>query len=243
MISESASTCSPPTSTSTRTRLPGRKPDEVVVEARVAARARLQLVVEVEHDLAERQLVGEVDALLREVLHVVEPAAPLVVQLHHGADVLLRDDHRRLDVRLLDALDLAPASRPGCAPRPSSPFRVLDAVGDVRRGHEQVEVELALEPLAHDLHVQQPEEAAAEAEAERLRGLGLVEERGVVQLQPLERVAQLRVVVGVGREEAREDHRLDVLVARAAAPRPGASRRVSVSPTRSLETSLSPVIT
>ena len=94
-----------------------------------------------------------------------------------------------------------------------SPVFVTHPVGDVRRGHEQVEVELALEPLAHDLHVQQAEEAAAEAEAERLRGLRLVEERGVVQLQPLERVAELRVVVGVGREEAREDHRLDVLVA------------------------------
>ena len=88
------------------------------------------------------------------------------------------------------------------------------AVGDVRRGHDQVEVELALEPLAHDLHVQQAEEAAAEAEAERLRRLGLVEERGVVELEPLERVAQLGVLVGVAREEAGEDHRLDVLVAR-----------------------------
>ena len=42
------------------------------------------------------------------------------------------------------------------------------AVRDVRSGDEQVEVELALEPLADDLHVQQAEEAAAEAEAERL---------------------------------------------------------------------------
>ena len=102
--------------------------------------------------------------------------------------------------------------------------RRLHLVGDVRRGHEQVEVELALEALADDLHVEEAEEAAAEAEAERLRGLGLVEQRGVVQLQPLERVAELRVVVGVRREEAREHHRLDVLVAGqrlggAAAPR------------------------
>ena len=44
-----------------------------------------------------------------------------------------------------------------------------------------VEVVLALEPLLDDLHVQQAEEAAAEAEAERLRGLGLEDERGVVE--------------------------------------------------------------
>ena len=41
-------------------------------------------------------------------------------------------------------------------------------IGDVGRGDEQVEVELALEALAHDLHVQEAEEAAAEPEAERL---------------------------------------------------------------------------
>ena len=64
-----------------------------------------------------------------------------------------------------------------CTSTHSASFERAHPVGDVRRGHEQVEVELALEPLAHDLHVQQAEEAAAEAEAERLRRLGLVEER------------------------------------------------------------------
>ena len=61
-----------------------------------------------------------------------------------------------------------------------------------------------------------PEEAAAEAEPERLRGLGLPAQRGVVQRQLLQRVAQVGVVVGVHREEAAEDHRLDLAVARAA---------------------------
>ena len=121
-----------------------------------------------------------------------------------------------------------------------SPLSGLHAVGDVRRGDEQVEVELALEPLADDLHVQEPEEAAAEAEAERLRRLGLVEERGVVQLQLLERVAQLGVVVGVGREEPGEHHRLDVLVARQRLTAAARFSAVSVSPTRSSDTSFKP---
>ena len=144
---------------------------------------------------------------------MVEAPAALVAELHHGADVLLGHDHLRLDVRLLDLVDRVGhvGRRVHLAPL----GRVLraHAVGDGRRRHEQVEVELALEPLAHDLHVQQAEEAAAEAEAERLRGLGLVEERRVVELQLLERVAELGVVVGVGREEPGEHHRLDVLVA------------------------------
>ena len=96
------------------------------------------------------------------------------------------------------------------------PFAVAleHPVRDVRRRHEQVEVELALEPLADDLHVQQAEEAATEPEAESLRRLRLVEQRAVVQLQPLQRVAQLRILVGIRREESREHHRLHVLVAR-----------------------------
>ncbi len=50
-------------------------------------------------------------------------------------------------------------------------------VHHVRRGRDEVEVELALEAVAHDLEVQQPQVAAAEAEAERDRALGLVHER------------------------------------------------------------------
>ncbi len=144
---------------------------------------------------------------------MVELAATVVVQLHHLADVLLGDDDRRLDVGLLDIVELVRHVGRAVHLAPLA-VSLEDAVGDVRSRDEQVEVELALEPLAHDLHVQQPEEAAAKAEAERLRRLGLVEERGVVQLQPLERVAQLRVLVGVRREETREHHRLHVLVAR-----------------------------
>ena len=128
------------------------------------------------------------------------------------ADELLRHDDRRLDVRLLDLLDLARHLGRVVHLDPLAHAR-LHAVRDGGRRHEQVEIELALEPLAHDLHVQEAEEAAAEPEAERLRRLRLVEERGVVQLQPLERVAQLGVRVRVGREEPGEHHRLDLLVA------------------------------
>jgi hypothetical protein len=59
--------------------------------------------------------------------------------------------------------------------------------------------------------VQQAEEAAAEAEAERLADLGLVAQRRVVQLQLLEGVAQLVVLARLGRVEAGEDLRLDLL--------------------------------
>ena len=118
-----------------------------------------------------------------------------------------------------------------------------DAVRDVGRGHEQVEVELALEPLADDLHVEEAEEPAAEAEPERLRRLRLVEERGVVQLQLVERVAKLRVLVRLGRDRGRRRRSASRPCSREAARPPGRVACVSVSPTRSRLTSLRPVIT
>jgi hypothetical protein len=117
--------------------------------------------------------------------------------------------------------------------------RHLEADGR-HRGHE-VQVVLALQALAHDVHVQEAEEAAAEAEAEGVGGLGLPEQRRVVERQLLERVAHVRIPVRVEREEPAEHHRLDLAVARQRLRR-AAAALVSVSPTRSRETSLMPVM-
>ena len=97
----------------------------------------------------------------------------------------------------------------------------MDAVLDRRRGRDEAQVELALEPLADDLHVEQTEEPASEAEPERAGRLGLVRDTRIVQAEPLERLAKVRVVVAVDGIEAAEDHRLGVLIAleRLAGPR------------------------
>ena len=59
-----------------------------------------------------------------------------------------------------------------------------DAVFDRRGGGDQVQVELPLQPLLDDLHVEQPQEAAPEPEAQRLGSLRLVLQAGVVEHQP-----------------------------------------------------------
>ena len=53
----------------------------------------------------------------------------------------------------------------------------------------QVQAELALQALLDDLHVQQAQEAHAEAEAEGMGGLGLPDERRVVERELVERLA------------------------------------------------------
>src|SRR6185437_8137397 len=86
------------------------------------------------------------------------------------------------------------------------------AVLDARNGSDEIEIELALEPLLHDLHVQQSEKSAAKAEAERGGSFRLIVERRVVELQLVQRVAQVLVLRRVGWIDTGEHHRVDVLI-------------------------------
>src|SRR6185369_1435356 len=78
---------------------------------------------------------------------------------------------------------------------------------------DEVEVIFAGQALLDDLEVEEAEEAAAEAEAEGGAGLHLEGEGGVVEAKLVEAVAELLEVVGVDREEAAENDRLDLLEA------------------------------
>ncbi len=83
-----------------------------------------------------------------------------------------------------------------------------DLVDDGRRGGDEVEVELTRQPFLHDLQMQEAEETAAKAEAERRRRLGLIGKRRVVEPQLADRGAQILEVGGVDREETAKDDRL-----------------------------------
>src|ERR1035437_2575829 len=69
-----------------------------------------------------------------------------------------------------------------------------DLVLDRGRRRDQLLAELTLEPLLDDLHVEQAEEAAAEAEAQSDGALGLEREAGIVEVQLLHGVAQVWVI-------------------------------------------------
>jgi len=101
--------------------------------------------------------------------------------------------------------------------------RVVDlqrlAVGGVhpvddrgRRGDE-VHLEFAFQAFLDDLHMQQAQEAAAEAEAQGLGGLGLEAEGGVVELELFQRGLEVLVIVGFRGIEAAEHHGLHFLEA------------------------------
>src|SRR5207244_9529742 len=86
----------------------------------------------------------------------------------------------------------------------------LYAIFDGRCRTEQREIELPLQPLLHDLHVEQAEEAAAEPEAEGRGGFRFIYESGIVELQLFQRFLELLVLLGVRREKPGEYHRRDI---------------------------------
>ena len=187
---------------------------ELVVEAGVALRPALHLVEEVDDHLGEGDLVVQFDALGRQVLELGHVATSGLAEIHQRARVVLRGDNADPEVGLLDVVDRLWHRQVG---------RVVDqfdltvgavhAVLDAGRGGDQRQVELALQALLDDLHVQQPEEAAAEAEAQGTGRLGRVGDRCVVELELLQALAQRLEVVAVDREQTAEHHRLGIAIA------------------------------
>ena len=186
---------------------------ELVVHGGVAARHGLELVEEVQHDLAQRQLVGQHD-LPAVVGHVQLHATLLVGQCHHRAHIFLRHVQMHRDDGLADLLDTPLLWHLGGVLHHDDFAVTLDhLVHHAGRGGDQVLVELALQTFLNDLHVQKAQEAAAEAEAQCLRHLGLKVQRGVIELELFQRVAQLVVFAGFGRVETGEHLGLDFLEA------------------------------
>src|SRR5258706_2918423 len=186
---------------------------ELVVEGGIAARVALQLVEEVHDDLGERHVVRE-DHLAADVLHVHLRAPLLLAQGHHGSYVLVRHDDRGADDGLAGLVDAARVGQlRGVVDFAHRAVARLHLVHHGRCRGDELHVVLALEPLLDNVHVQQAQEAAAEAEAQRLRGLGLVAQARIVQLQLLQRIAQRLVLVRFDGGEAREHLRLDLLEA------------------------------
>ena len=87
----------------------------------------------------------------------------------------------------------------------------MDAVDHAGGRGDQIKVVFAGQAFLDDLEMEQAEEAAAEAEAERCAAFGFEAEAGVVEAQAADGFAQLFEVGRVHREQPAEHHRLDHL--------------------------------
>ena len=92
--------------------------------------------------------------------------------------------------------------------------RLVHLIRNRRRRGDDVEVELPFDALLNNFHMQQPQKAATEAEAERHRRIRFENKRSVVQLQLHDGVFQISEFAAVQRVNAAEHHGLTFFIAR-----------------------------
>ena len=171
---------------------------QLVVQAGVALGVGLQRVEEVVDDLVQGHLIVQLHQVGVQILHILELAPALLAHGHDVAHIVLGTDDGHLDIRLLGVLDGAGVGVVvGVVHLHHGAIGFVDVVDDAgQRGH-QVQVELPLQTLLDDLHVEHTQKAAPEAEAQGYGALRLEGQTGVVQLQLFQRVPQIRVLAAI----------------------------------------------
>ena len=133
-----------------------RRPEffEFIVHRCIASADGFELVEEVEHDLAQRHVVGQ-HHLTAVVSHIDLHAALLIGKRHHRADIFLRHIEMHGDDGFADFLHLALVRHlGGVFYQHHFAIRLDNLVDHARCRGDQVLVELTLQTLLHDFHMQ-----------------------------------------------------------------------------------------
>ena len=166
---------------------------KLIVKGGISLGAGSERIEKVVDNLVERQLVVQLYAVGVQILGILIGAAALLTQLHDG-DVGGGSKDAGFDIWLLCRFDVR---RVGVVGRVVNHHHA--AVGHVQlidyagSGGNQIQVELSFQTLLDNLHVQQSQKSAAESKAQRLGGLRLKGQRSVVELQLVQRVAQVGI--------------------------------------------------
>ena len=171
-----------------------RRPEivDVVIERRIPFGDALQLIVKIDNDLSQRQVENNLHPVSRNVLLLDEDTPLAQAQGHDRADVCRACNDGRTDIRLVDMVDQCGIGQSGGVVHLLHvAFLVVHLVRNVGNGGDHVHIELALQPLLNDFHVQQSEKTAAETESQGHRRFGLESERSIIQLQLFQRCPQV----------------------------------------------------
>ena len=211
-------------------KLAGAVVGQLVVQGGIALGVGLQGVEEVINDLVQGHLVVHLHQVGVQILHVLELAPAGLAQRHDVAHVLVGGDDGDLDVGLLRALDGGGVRVVvGIVHPHQAAVGLVDVVDDRGQSSYQFQVELPLQPLLDDLHVEHAQKAAPKAKAQSHGGLRLEAEGRVVQPQLLQGVPQVRVLGAVLGVNAAVDHGLHGTVARQGLRRGGGGVRDGVA--------------
>ena len=103
------------------------------------------------------------------VLHIGIHSSALLAKLHYRADIFARAVYMHIRHRLKRlGYNCRIGVVCGVIHRYGLTVRKQEFILNARRGGNKIEIILAFEPFLDDFHMQKPQKAAAEAEAERL---------------------------------------------------------------------------
>ena len=140
--------------------------------------------------------------------------APVLAEVHDIADVGGWREDIRSHERFLRRGNQRRVWVAGRVVNPALlPVGQLELVHNARQGGDNIEIELPLEPLLYDLHMQKPEEPAPETKPQRNRGFGFKRKGGIVELQLFKRIPQVGIFRTIERVDTRKDHRLHLAIA------------------------------
>ena len=144
-----------------------------------------------------------------QVLHVLELAPAVLAHGHDIAHILVGSDDGDLHIGLLGMLDDGGIGViVGVIHLDQGAVGLIHMVNDGGEGGDQVQIELPLQPLLDDLHVQHAQKAAAEAEAQGHGALRLKGQGSVVELEFFQGIPEVRILTAVLGVNAAVDHGL-----------------------------------
>ncbi len=99
--------------------------------------------------------------------------------------MLVWNQNRCLDPGLLDEIDIDRIRHVGRIVELLHRAIIhMQAVNHRRRGGDEINAEFAVDALAHDLQMQQPQEAATKTKTERGRGFHFIGKARIVEMKP-----------------------------------------------------------
>ena len=187
---------------------------ELIVQRGVALGVGLEGIKEIVDDLVEGHLIVELHQVGVEILHVLKLAAALLTHGHDVAHEVLRCDDGHLHIGLFGVLDSAGVGVVvGVIHLHQRAVGFIHMVDDGGQRGDEVEIELTLEALLNNLHVEHAQEAAAETKAQGHGRFRLEGEGGVVQLQLFQCVTEVGVLAAVLGVDTAVDHGLGGTIA------------------------------
>ena len=135
----------------------------------------------------EWQHEAQLHTIATDILLVDELASLVEAERHDGSDEVGSSDDAGLDIGFLNMVNQCRVGQSGRIVHLFHPTLLVVAhIRYVGNGGDDIHVELSVETLLHNLHVEQSEESTAEAEAQGNGGLGGKGQRGIVELQFLQ---------------------------------------------------------